>query len=72
MCQPAGELKTPEVCADYTRTPIHLGALLLALFWLHMAGDTSCVPHLCVFILLVILALFYAPAATQESYQEQS
>lgn len=53
--------------ADYSRTPIHLGALLLALLWLHMDGDTSCVPHLRVFILLVIHALFYAPAATRGS-----
>lgn len=55
---------------DYIRPPIQLGALLLALFWLHMDGDTSCGPHLCVFILSVILALFYASAATQESEKE--
>lgn len=55
---------------DYIRPPIQLGALLLALFWLHMDGDTSCGPHLCVFILSVILAVFYASAATRESEKE--
>lgn len=50
---------------DYTRTPIHLQPLLLALFWLHVDGGTSCAPHLCIFILPEILTLFAVLVATR-------